>query len=233
MSKLLPIIAHALHLFYPHSCTACGHDVLDKDALLCMKCIHQLPHTHFAAQENNPVEKIFFGRLSLTAAHSEFYFSKASIMQQLIHQLKYKGNTEIGFHLGEWLGQSLLASHRFNGLDAILPLPLYPDKERKRGYNQAAVICEGISAVRRVPVLKNKVIRQRHTDTQTKKHRAERWQNVDGSFIVLDKPALAGKNVLLVDDVITTGASLEACGAALMAVPNLTLSIATLAIASK
>lgn len=233
MPKLPQIIAHALHLFYPHLCTACGHDVLDKEALLCMKCIHQLPHTHFAAQPNNPVEKIFFGRLSLTAAHSEFYFSKASIMQQLIHQLKYKGNTEIGFHLGEWLGQSLLASNRFNALDGLIPLPLYPDKERKRGYNQATVIAEGISALLQVPVLKDKVIRQRHTDTQTKKHRAERWQNVDGSFIVLDKAAVAGKNLLLVDDVITTGASLEACGAALIDVPNLTLSMATLAIASK
>ncbi len=233
MPTLPKIIADALHLFYPHQCTGCGHDVLDKAALLCIKCIHQLPHTHFAAQANNPVEKIFFGRLSLAAAHSEFYFSKASIMQQLIHQLKYKGNTEIGFHLGEWLGQSLLASHRFNALDALVPLPLYPDKERKRGYNQAAVIAEGISAVLRVPVLKNKVIRQRPTATQTKKHRAERWQNVDGSFIVLDKAALAGKNLLLVDDVITTGASLEACGAALMSVPQLTLSMATLAIASK
>jgi len=165
----------------------------------------------------------------LIAAHSEFYFSKDSVIQQLLHQLKYKGNQDIGFYLVELMGKNLLTSHRFNNIDALVPLPLYPDIERKRGYNQAAIICDGMSAVMNVRVIKNIVIRQRYTDTQTKKHRIERSENVAGSFIIRDQEKLKGKNLLLVDDVITTGATLEVCGSMIAAIDTVKLSIATLA----
>ena len=161
------------------------------------------------------------------------YFSKESLIQQLIHQLKYKGNISIGVYLGELMGKNLLTSGRFNNIDALIPLPLYPDKEHKRGYNQASIICDGISAVMNVPVIKNNVVRQRYTDTQTKKHRIERWQNVAGSFVVKDERKLSGKNLLLVDDVVTTGATLEACGTVITAIESVKLSIATLANAPK
>lgn len=192
-----------------------------------------LPETDFAARAGNPVEKIFWGRIQLQAAHSEFYFAKNELMQHLIHQLKYKGNIDIGIFLGELMGRSLCAASRFSTVGALVPLPLYPDKERKRGYNQAAIICEGMSAVMKVPVIKNNVLRQRYTDTQTKKHRTERWENVAGSFIVSNATQLAGKHVLLVDDVVTTGATLEACGSIIKAINNVSLSIATLAHAPK
>lgn len=192
-----------------------------------------MPETNFAQHANNPIEKIFWGRIPLVAAHSEFYFSKESLIQQLIHQLKYKSNTAIGFYLGELMGKSLLTSNRFNNIDALIPLPLYPNKERKRGYNQAAIICDGMSAVMNVPVIKNNVLRQRYTDTQTKKRRTERWENVAGSFIIKDEGILRGKNLLLVDDVVTTGATLEACGNIIVAIENVKLNIATLAHASK
>jgi ComF family protein len=233
MQSLKEIFNDTLHLFYPHICAGCGSDLLEEHNMLCLHCINNLPHTNFHQQANNPIEKIFWGRISLIAAHSEFYFSKESLIQQLIHQLKYKGNTAIGIYLGELMGKSLLTSNRFNTIDALIPLPLYPDKERKRGYNQAAIICNGMSAVMNVPVIKNNVIRQRYTDTQTKKHRVERWQNVAGSFVVKDERKLRNKNLLLVDDVVTTGATLEACGASIAAIEGIKLSIATVAHAAK
>lgn len=233
MQLLQTIFSDTLHLFYPHICTGCGSDLLEQNNLLCLRCLTNLPDTNFAKHANNPIEKIFWGRISLVAAHSEFYFSKESLIQQLIHQFKYKGNTTIGFYLGGLMGKTLLSSSRFNGIDAIIPLPLYPDKERKRGYNQAAIICDGISAVMNIPAIKYNVLRQRYTDTQTKKHRIERWENVAGSFIIKDETKLKGKHLLLVDDVITTGATLEACGSMIAAIEGVKLSLATLAHTTK
>ncbi len=233
MSLLKNIFADTLHLFYPHICTGCGSDLLEKDQLLCIKCISELPHTGFAPFNNNPVEKYFRGRISLVAAHSEFYFSKGALIQQLIHQLKYKSNTSIGAYLGELMGHSLLKSDRFNTVDTLIPLPLFADKEKHRGYNQAAVICQGLSTVMNIPVLIGNVTRERFTETQTRKHRTERWENVHESFAVKNNQALNNKHLLLVDDVVTTGATLEACGTVILQATNARLSIATLAHASK
>ncbi|MEP7142948.1 MAG: ComF family protein [Ferruginibacter sp.] len=230
---LKTIFSDTLHLFYPHVCTGCGSDLLQEDNLLCLRCITNLPRTHFAQHANNPIEKIFWGRIPLVAAHSEFYFGKESLIQHLIHQLKYKSNQEIGIYLGELMGRSLLESNRFKMIDYLIPLPLYPDKERKRGYNQAAVICSGLSALMNVPVLSGCITRKRFTETQTKKHRGERWENVADSFMVNDKEKLQGKNVLLTDDVITTGATLEACGQAILQANDVKLSIAVLSMATK
>lgn len=233
MQTLKKIITSTLHLFYPHLCNGCGTDILSNDSLLCFECFNSLPHTQYAKYENNPIEKIFWGRLPIKAAFAEFYFDKESLIQHLVHQLKYKNNTGIGIYLGEMMGNSINSSNRFEEIDALVPLPLYPDKERKRGYNQAKIICDGISSVTKIPVLNNIVIRQRFTETQTRKHRTERWQNVSESFAVKDKTSLEGKHILLVDDVITTGATLEACGNCILQIPNTKLSIATLTVASK
>ncbi len=233
MQLFKTILQDTLHLFYPHTCTGCGSDILHKENLLCINCINDLPHTHFAQHANNPVDKIFWGRAALNAAHSEFYFSKGSLIQHLIHQLKYKGDKNIGFYLGQLMGKNLLNSNRFLYIDAIIPLPLFPHKEHKRGYNQATVISNGISAVMNVAVKNNNVCRKRFTETQTKKHRAERWENVAESFVVNDPCALKEKHILLVDDVITTGATLEACAQAILSIKGVKLSIATLALAAK
>ena len=227
------LFADAIHLFYPHVCTGCGSDLVSIHNLLCLKCIGALPRTNFAIHAANPIEKIFWGRLPLAAAHSEFYFSKETLIQHLIHQLKYKNNQQIGFYLGQCMGKSILESNRFKKLDGIIPLPLYSDKERKRGYNQATVIANGVSDIVNVPVINDIIIRQKHTDTQTRKHRAERWDNVSESFAIKNSMSLVGKNLLLVDDVITTGATLEACGAVILSIENVILSIATLAHAPK
>ena len=233
ITQLKNIVNSTLHLFYPHVCTGCGSDLLQEDNLLCLKCIHNLPHTNFAELANNQIEKYFWGRISLSAAYSQFYFSKEFLMQHLIHQLKYKGDTKIGFYLGEIMGKTLLNSSRFSSVEALIPLPLYADKEHKRGYNQAAVICNGMSAVMGIPVVNSAVIRQHATETQTRKHRTERWENVKSSFKVAKPGQLSGKHLLLVDDVVTTGATLEACGNVILQTENVKLSIATLAYAAK
>ena len=233
IAQLKNIFSSTMHLFYPHVCTGCGSDLLEEDALLCVTCIHNLPHTNFASLPNNQVEKDFWGRINLVDAYSQFYFSKAFLMQHLIHQLKYKGDTEIGFYLGEIMGKTMLKSNRFLNIDELIPLPLFADKEHKRGYNQATVICNGISSVMNIPVLNDAVIRQHATETQTRKHRTERWENVKDSFKVAKPAELNGKNLLLIDDVVTTGATLEACGNVILDAADVKLSIATLAYAAK
>ncbi|MEO7307821.1 MAG: phosphoribosyltransferase family protein [Ferruginibacter sp.] len=233
IAQLKNIVGSTLHLFYPHTCTGCGSDLLGEDNMLCLKCIHQLPHTNFAGIPNNPIEKYFWGRILLTSAYSQFYFSKEFLIQHLIHELKYRGNTNIGFYLGEIMGKTLLNSNRFSNIEALIPLPLYADKEHKRGYNQATVICNGMSSVMNIPVLHGAIIRQHATETQTRKHRTERWENVKSSFKLSNEHALSGKHVLLVDDVVTTGATLEACGNSILQAENVKLSIATLAYAAK
>lgn len=217
-----------LHLLYPHNCAGCGSDLLENDQEICMHCYSNLPETNFADYDGNPIEKIFYGRLPVSKATAGYYFHKQSVLQRLVHQLKYKGNKEVGWQLGKWLGLQLKSSNRFDGIDALVPLPLFPDKEKRRGYNQSTILCEGIADVLQLPVLNNAVTRKHYTDTQTKKGRSDRWTNVDNSFAIANAELLANKHVLLVDDVITTGATLEACGTALKTVQGLTLSIAAL-----
>lgn len=233
MLLLKNIFADTLHLFYPHTCTGCGSDIIEKDNLLCLECIATLPHTNSAQHAGNSTEKIFWGRLPVSAAYSEFYFAKETPVQHLIHQLKYKNNQEVGVFMGEMMGKNLVNSNRFANIDLIIPLPLYPDKEHKRGYNQSAVIAKGIANIMNIPVITGNVIRRKPTETQTRKHRTERWENVSDSFIVKNPEQLKAKKILLVDDVITTGATLEACGQAILQTEGTQLYIATLAYASK
>ena len=218
------------HLFYPHNCIGCGSDVINDENFLCLQCINELPHTNFAIHKNNPVEKLFWGRIALSSAMSEFYFSKGSIVQNMIHEFKYRGNKKAGHYFGKLMGKNLLESDRFN-VDIIVPLPLFERKEKLRGFNQAEILCNGISEIINKPVVRKNVIRKIFTETQTKKHRLERWKNVEGIFFVKDPEELEGKHILLVDDVITTGATIDACGSEILKIKNATLSVASFAIA--
>ncbi len=232
MKPLSNILEDALQLFYPHVCAGCGDDLHGKLQLICFNCMQQLPHTDFAKIPDNQIEHIFYGRVKIQSACSIFYFSKGQIIQQLIHQLKYKGNQEIGIYLGKLIGDQLLNSGRFKNIDTIIPLPMHPDKQRKRGYNQAEILANGISQKINVPVLNDLVVRSKTTTTQTNKQRVERWTNVDGTFVIQNQSSINGKNILLVDDVITTGATLEACSNAILSIENTSVSIAVLAHAS-
>jgi len=180
---------------------------------------------------NNPLEKKFWGRIALTSAMSEFYFSQESAVQNMIHELKYRGNKKAGHYFGNVMGKSLLNSNRFD-IDVIIPLPLFEKKEKMRGYNQSEIICNGISEIINKPVIKKNVIRKVFTDAQTKKHRLERWKNVEGTFHVTDPTPLEGLHILLVDDVITTGATIDACGSEILKIKNVKLSVASLALAN-
>lgn len=220
-----------LHVLFPHVCAGCGSDILNEESTLCMRCLAELPETNFHFHANNPVEKIFWGRVPVLSATAQYYFSKETRMQHLMHQFKYKGHKALGKQLGYLMGNDLLKSDRFK-IDAILPLPLFASKEKRRGYNQATVLCEGIAEVMKVELLKDVIIRTQHTATQTKKGRVERWINIEGKFELIKPGKIQNKNILLVDDVITTGATLEACGQELLKANNIRLSIATLCFAS-
>jgi ComF family protein len=193
-----------------------------------MHCTAEMPETNFHKFSNNPIEKIFWGRLPLEAATAQYYFTKESQMQHLMHQFKYKGNKELGKQLGRLMGIELLKTDRFADIEALIPLPLFVSKEKRRGYNQSTILCEGIAQILNVKIPKNVIVRNQHTETQTKKGRLERWQNMEGKFQLTNPAAIQDKHVLLVDDVITTGATLEACGQELLKAGNLKLSIATL-----
>lgn len=197
-----------------------------------MRCIDAMPETNFEMHPGNPVEKIFWGRIPLVAATAQFYFTKESLMQHLMHQLKYKGNRDLGTQLGRIMGEQLSRSGRFDA-DALVPLPLFPAKERKRGYNQATVLCQGMAEILGIPVLDKITTRPQHTETQTKKGRVERWKNIEGKFVLANPAAITNKKIVLVDDVITTGATLEACGNELLKAPNIQLSVATLCYAAR
>lgn len=214
-----------LHLFFPHNCEGCGTDVVGDKYFLCARCLHRLPETHFFQSPDNPVEKLFYGRLPVTLAAAAYYFTKDSLLQHLLIQLKYKGNKEAGYFLGRIMGHLLLKAERFRDVDVLVPLPLNAKKAHLRGYNQAEIICEGIAEVWHKPIVKEAVERTRFTETQTHQNRSSRWQNMEGVFAVTDIPALQNKHILLIDDVITTGATLEACGSVILRVEGAVLSI--------
>lgn len=232
MQLLHDIKAALLHLAFPHVCAGCGSDALEQEHALCLYCLNALPLTRFHLHPDNPVEKAFWGRLPICSATAQYYFTRGSLIQRLMHRLKYRGDQALGLYLGQLMGLQLAQSDRFRQADALLPLPLAPARERKRGYNQAALLCQGIAEVLQKPVLTDAIARTAFTESQTKKNRVERWQNIEGRFRLTDEKGLEGRHLLLVDDVITTGATLEACGRELLRAGGTQLSIATLCFSS-
>lgn len=229
ISTLTAYTKDLLHLFFPHYCEGCGNDVSGETQLLCLQCLAKFPETKFFEAPGNPVEKTFYGRLQVESAGAAYYFTKDSVVQHLVTQLKYHGNKEIGAYLGKLTALQMQKTDRFNGIDYIIPLPLNDKKLQQRGYNQAAIIAEGISSVLNIPMLGNAVRRKLFTETQTRKDRVSRWQSMQDVFEVTDNNILKDKHILLVDDIITTGATLEACGSVLLRVHGIKLNIATVA----
>jgi ComF family protein len=232
MIRIKEIRDSVLHLLFPNVCAGCGNDIISGNTVLCLRCIDAMPETNFERYPGNPIEKKFWGRLPLNSAAAQYYFTRESLMQHLMHQFKYRGDKDLGLQLGRMIGDSLKRSGRFN-IDALIPLPLFISKEKKRGFNQATVLCEGMAEFIHAPVLKEVVARAQYTDTQTRKGRIERWQNMEGKFVLVNPDVISDKHILLVDDVVTTGATLEACGAELLKAKNVKLSISTLCYAAR
>ncbi|SJZ33526.1 ComF family protein [Sediminibacterium ginsengisoli] len=218
-----------LQLVYPHRCLGCGTDVLQKEALICAQCTGALPATGFFNIPGNPVEKSFYGNVKIEHAGAACYFTRDSVMQRLMIALKYQGNKEAGLFLGRMMGRILSGCVRFGDIDILIPVPLNERKLRQRGYNQSFLLCEGIAETWNKKIVADALVRTRFTKTQTKQDRLHRWENMKAVFMVKDVTALENQHILLVDDVITTGATLEACSNSLAAVPGVKLSVAAAA----
>ena len=227
----MKLLKSLVNLFFPRVCAACGNILLEGEDTVCTTCRFLLPKTGYEQHPNNPMAQMFYGQMPFNAVMAEFFFSKTGKVQHLIHGLKYHHCRENGIFLGQEIGKSLLQAADYQGIDLIVPIPLHPKKEKIRGYNQSHVIAEGISQTTSVPIAENCLVRSVFTDTQTKKSREDRWQNVKDIFEVKNTEKLKGKHVLLVDDVLTTGATLMSAGRALMQVEGIKISVATAACA--
>ncbi|HEX2395408.1 MAG TPA: phosphoribosyltransferase family protein [Bacteroidales bacterium] len=216
-------------IFYPQTCAACGNVLYHNEEVICLNCFIDLPRTKFHHLADNEVARIFWGRIQIANATSFMYFTRDSRYRQILHDLKYNGQKRVGIEFGRLFGLEL-RNTAFKTADLILPVPLHPAKLRKRGYNQSELIAQGISVAINVPVETGFISRINPTATQTKRTRYERWENVRDSFRISRAEQLKNKHVILVDDVITTGATIEACASALTgSSENLTISIASLA----
>jgi len=229
MTSRIFFFQSVLHLFFPYVCCGCGSDLLTENILFCIHCQASMPVTRFEYFTDNPVEKIFWGRVQIHAATAHLYFTGGSQVQHSLHLLKYKGRKEIGIYYGQQMGASLKCASRFNDCEIIIPLPLYASREKKRGYNQASLIAHGVSEKLKIPVINDAIVRIKKTETQTHKSRIQRWKNMESTFEVSNPLKISGKHILLIDDVVTTGASLEACARVLLDNPGVKVSIACLA----
>ena len=220
-------------LIYPRLCLACREPLMTGENHLCTGCRAELPYTdyHRLPPDQNPLARRFWGKLPIRHALSYLRFVRHGRVQHLLHELKYQGQRDVGTALGQLYGSELHAAGMAPDFDLIIPVPLHPRKLAKRGYNQAAAFATGLAEGLKVPAAVNGLRRTTNTKTQTKKNRAQRWENVATVFEIEDSAAIIGRRVLLVDDVLTTGATLEACGAVLLAAGAAEVSIATIACA--
>ncbi len=197
---------------------------------MCTFCRNQLPLTEYSFNEENAVDRIFYGRTDVKKASAFLFYSEKGIVKNLIHKLKYQNQPQIGGFLGDWYGQILLENRELTDVDMVIPVPLHPRKLKKRGYNQVALFGETLANHLEVPFVSDILIKTANTRTQTRKRRILRWQESEDLYKVRNAPALSGKHLLLVDDVITTGATIEACVAAIKKASQVEVSVASMAV---
>lgn len=225
------VLQDLLDLFYPRLCMGCETMLRTNEDYLCFDCRQDLPMTHFF-YEGNPVEKVFWGRASIASGTAFLYFSKGGIVQNLMHQIKYQNMPEVAEFVGELFGNQLKEQQRYNQVQWVIPVPLHPKKLKKRGYNQSAWLASGMAKSLGIGLSTEILIRSEYTATQTKKSRFDRWTNVKDIFTLQGPEQLADQEVILVDDVVTTGSTLEACVHTLQEIPGVRVHIATLAYAT-
>jgi ComF family protein len=218
-------------LFFPNLCLGCGQPLIRGEETICSICYFHLPKTYFHNDPDNPLNKVFWGRVNIEAVTAFLYFHKGGTVQKLLHQLKYKGRPEIGLRLGKWYGAELSQADIFRDVEKVIPVPLHPLKLRKRGYNQSQMFAEGLVCHLDAGLETRCLIRKVNSKTQTRKVRFDRWENVENIFGIKNPERIRDRHILLVDDVLTTGATLEACAQALLEAPGIKVSIATIAYA--
>lgn len=225
--------AHSLHildLFYPSVCVGCSNTLLSGEDLLCLECLFDMPFTRMHDLAYNTVEMRLYGRFEFTAATSLLFFMKNGKVQRMLHELKYLGGKEVGIYLGKQLAEALQASERFLGLEYVVPVPLHPRRQKERGYNQSEIIAEGMEE-KGFHIVPHALERLHNNASQTRKNMTERYKNVQQVFACARTDMLRGKKVLLLDDILTTGATLEACAKELLKVDGIELFVATIACA--
>ena len=220
-----------LNFFYPRSCISCGNVLFSYEQFFCLHCLYNLPETRYHEFAQSPVSQIFMGRVSVENTGAFLFYKKGNKVQKTLHHLKYKGIKEIGAFLGNIYGMQLIQHEKWKTIDMVIPIPLHQKKEKKRGYNQSEWIAKGLSAGMQIPYNTNLLVRSEFTETQTKKSRFHRWQNVKEVFQLTDLNALKNKHILICDDVLTTGATLEAAIQKLAVVSGIKISVVTLATA--
>jgi ComF family protein len=231
MKVLRAYLKDFLSLIFPNLCPGCGEELVANEDIICTDCRYNLPQTNFHLQADNIVARQFWGKLKLEGAYALYYFTKGGKVQNLMHHFKYKGMHKIGNLVGTIAGAQLSKNLTFATVDYIIPVPLHKNRLRERGYNQASCFADGLAEKLNATVVENNLIRTRATKTQTKKSRFARFENMKEVFAVADAEKLKGKHILLVDDIVTTGSTLEACALPLLEIPGLKLSIATIAYA--
>lgn len=203
---------------------------MNNERVICTNCRHELPVTNFSLDNDNPVQKVFYGRVKLEYATSLLLFQKKGNVQKLMHQLKYRGHREISEFLGQWMGSVLLETPLLSQIDAVIPVPLHKKKMRSRGFNQVEDFGREIAGSLNVPYIDNVLLKRSFTSTQTLKARLSRWGNIEETFVLANPDLIYNKHILLVDDIITTGATLEACSGVLKQAGEVKISIASMAL---
>lgn len=224
--------ADFLRIFYPEVCAACDRSLVRGEEALCTHCVNALPRTRAGFDLQNPTARIFYGRVPVAAAGSFLIFRPGGMVRDMLHQIKYRGKRQLAVVLGRMYGEELQQGG-IQPPDFIIPVPLHPRKERQRGYNQSACFAEGLAERIGGTIETGLLVRRRFTQTQTRRSRWARWENVNEVFGVTRPAKLAGKHILLVDDVVTTGATLEACAAGLLGAGAASVSVLTIAVAAR
>ena len=225
------IFANFISLMYPALCVTCREPLIENEKFFCFACSLRLPKTHYhLISENQAIERLA-GKISLEKASSYFYYNKEGFGQKLIAEIKYKGNQNLGVWIGAYIAKDMLSSDFFQNIDYLIPVPLHKSKEKKRGFNQAEKIAEGIAQITKIPLETTNVFREKSNTSQTKKRLFERWKNTQNLFYMKNPELFNKKHILIIDDVLTTGSTIEALAQSLLKSSEIKISILTLAIA--